>query len=115
VELPTASTRGWLDDPLDPRLTGQHRFPASGLGQKWIGGRLPREDVELVQGLAATSLRRCDEASRSLVHGDVSPYNFVFRGRSLAGVLDAAPVVGGPLFDLVTAFRPGQWMSASRR
>ena len=104
VELAMAGTCGWLDDPVDPRLSWQHRFLASGLGQEWIGDRLPREDFELVQDLAAASLQRGDEASRYLVHGDCGPYNVVFRGRTFAGVLDAAPVVGEPLFDLATAF-----------
>jgi aminoglycoside phosphotransferase (APT) family kinase protein len=57
-----------------------------------------------VQGLAAISLQRSSQSARYLLHGDCGPYNFVFRGRRLSGVLDAAPVLGEPLLDLATAF-----------
>jgi hypothetical protein len=107
VELVAASACGWLDEPADPRLTWQHRFLASGLGREWIGDRLPPGDFGLVQDLATISLERSSQKRAVPAPRRLRAVQLRLRGRRLSGVLDAAPVLGEPLFDLATTFTAG--------
>ena len=102
--LTEAGVGGWLAEPADPRLTWQYRFLQTGLRDEWLEGRLPADDLELVLELVRRSLEQTSSRPGYLLHGDCGPYNFVFRGRRLVGVIDAEPVLGEPLYDLASVF-----------
>lgn len=69
-----------------------------------IGDVLPEDDY--VRLIRQAERFRCFEEPDEvcLLHGDCGAHNFLFRDRALQGVIDPAPMIGPPLYDLLFAF-----------
>lgn len=68
-----------------------------------VHAHLPSDAAALVKELAASPHRHVD-GPLFLMHGDCGAHNFVFRDGRLVGVIDPAPMVGQPVFELAFAF-----------
>jgi hypothetical protein len=68
-----------------------------------VHAHLPSDAAALVKDLAASPDRHGD-GPLYLMHGDCGAHNFVFRDGSLVAVIDPAPMVGQPIFELAFAF-----------
>lgn len=63
---------------------------------------LGEDDFKLVQDLIQNQSNL--NLKPFLLHGDCGVHNFIFNGKELKGVIDASPVIGHPMYDLVYAF-----------
>ena len=97
---PPESGWGWADAPAD----SWQDFLSDEINeaQKWTGSRMDEADHQLVAELVG-KVGNYDE-SHFLLHGDCGFHNFIFNEQHLAGVIDPAPVIGDPVYDLVYAF-----------
>lgn len=68
-----------------------------------VHAHLPSDAAALVKDLAASPHRHAD-GPLYLMHGDCGAHNFVFRDGRLVAVIDPAPMVGEPIFELAFAF-----------
>ena len=68
-----------------------------------VHAHLPGDAAALVEEIAASPRRHAD-GPLYLMHGDCGAHNFVFRDDRLVGVIDPAPMVGEPIFELAFAF-----------
>ncbi|RFU61216.1 aminoglycoside phosphotransferase family protein [Peribacillus glennii] len=68
---------------------------------KIIDGRLDREDHNFISNLVKKIPK---DTKPYLIHGDCGVHNFIFNDGQLSGVIDPAPVIGDPLYDLIYAF-----------
>ncbi|MCE7793785.1 aminoglycoside phosphotransferase family protein [Salipaludibacillus sp. CUR1] len=91
---------GWADDPAD----SWQSFLLDEIGEAYeiINSRLVSNDHDFVFDL----VQKCSNERRKpfLLHGDCGVHNFIFKDGHLNGVIDPAPVIGDPLYDLIYAF-----------
>ncbi|WP_341201317.1 aminoglycoside phosphotransferase family protein [Planomicrobium okeanokoites] len=88
VDSPSASWRDFLRNEVS-------------YAQQSIGSLLGPSDHQLVAGL----VEKVDVKTEAyLLHGDCGFHNFIFNEGQLTGVIDPAPVIGAPAYDLVYAF-----------
>lgn len=99
VKFPSETGWGWMDSPS----ASWQDFLRNevGLAKETIGSSLGPADHQLVADL----VEKIDpNAEACLLHGDCGFHNFIFNAGQLTGVIDPAPVIGVPLYDLVYAF-----------
>lgn len=90
---------GWADDPADSWQSFLNsRFLEA---RKVIDSHLTHDDHNLVLHLIQ---KNNFAENRYLLHGDCGVHNFIFNDGQLNGVIDPAPVIGPPLYDLIYAF-----------
>ncbi|TCN20521.1 aminoglycoside phosphotransferase family protein [Mesobacillus foraminis] len=97
--IPDVVGWGWADQPAD----SWENFLINEIleAKKWIDSRLGRDDHDFVITLVK-KIRL--EIKPYLIHGDCGVHNFIFHEQQLCGVIDPAPVIGEPLYDLIYAF-----------
>jgi aminoglycoside phosphotransferase (APT) family kinase protein len=102
-----------LDEGADVRIVPPRTWPQF-LGDHVayrhaaLAAYVSAEDRRLVEQLARAN-RRAEAAALCLLHGDCGAHNFLFERRRahlgrLRAVIDPAPLVGHPIFDLAFAF-----------
>lgn len=92
----------WL--PAAGRSSWQHLLGRMMAGRRdQVHGQLPASAGSLVRSLASAPHRR-GEGPLHLMHGDCGAHNLVFRDGGLVAVIDPAPMVGEPIFELAFAF-----------
>ncbi|CAM3877820.1 phosphotransferase family protein [Alkalicoccus chagannorensis] len=69
--------------------------------QRVIGTHLEESDASFVRNLV---LQTSEKKEPHLLHGDFGVHNFLFHEGKLSGILDPAPVLGDPVYDVVYAF-----------
>lgn len=67
-----------------------------------LANYLSEVDFKLVQNLVQNQSELYVEPY--FLHGDCGVHNFIYKEGELTGVIDAAPVIGHPLYDLIYAF-----------
>lgn len=90
---------GWVDSPS----TSWREFLGNEVSyaKESIGSSLGPADHQFIAGLVV----KVDIKTEAyLLHGDCGFHNFIFTEGRLAGVIDPAPVIGIPVYDLVYAF-----------
>lgn len=90
---------GWVDSPSaswQDFLRNEVSY-----AQKAIGSLLGPADHQFIADLVG----KVEPNTESyLLHGDCGFHNFIFDEQNLVGVIDPAPVIGAPGYDLVYAF-----------
>ncbi|MCM3609882.1 aminoglycoside phosphotransferase family protein [Planococcus sp. MERTA32b] len=99
VKFPSESGWGWVDSPSaswQDFLRNEVSY-----AQKSIGSSIRPADHQLVADL----VEKIDPNAKAyLLHGDCGFHNFIFDDQHLVGIIDPAPVIGAPGYDLVYAF-----------
>ncbi|WP_020063349.1 phosphotransferase family protein [Bacillus sp. 123MFChir2] len=93
---------GWIDEPesswglfLHTRISEAYETMQS---------HLNNEDHQLIRNIVTNRLKRNNNDTPYLIHGDFGFHNFLFDDKQLVGVIDPTPVIGPPIYDLVYAF-----------
>lgn len=90
---------GWLDSPSSSWQAFLRNETSA--ARRGIGSLLGEDDHRLIADL----VEKLEPTGGSyLLHGDCGYHNFIFDEKKLTGVIDPAPVIGVPLYDLVYAF-----------
>lgn len=90
---------GWVDEPTNTwqAFLTNEVTEASHI----IGSRLTVKEHEAVKKLV---WEVCCGMSPYFIHGDLGFHNLIFKETHLNGVIDPAPIIGDPLYDLIYAF-----------
>lgn len=90
---------GWADSPV----TSWQNFLRNEINNahKVIGSQMDETDHQLVIKIVE---KIGIDTEAFLLHGDCGFHNFIFTDQELVGVIDPAPVIGDPIYDLVYAF-----------
>jgi aminoglycoside phosphotransferase len=93
---------GWCDEPVSQ----WQEFLSTRVrnAREAIGEHLTDADYALVHQLASLAHRTPDQHSAYLLHGDCGVHNFLTADGRLSGVIDATPVVGTTIYDLLYAY-----------
>ncbi|WP_409253365.1 aminoglycoside phosphotransferase family protein [Bacillus sp. SCS-153A] len=92
---------GWVDEPVptweDFILNRVEE------AKQTLAGHLKESDDELIGKLMKESSLNGSNTAY-LLHGDCGVHNFLIENGELSGIIDPAPVIGPPLYDLLYAF-----------
>ncbi|MFT4413645.1 aminoglycoside phosphotransferase family protein [Fredinandcohnia humi] len=99
--VPSVTGWGWADAPTDSwqAFLTTEVFEASEI----IGENLGKEDINYIERLVQQQ-NRYIAITPYLLHGDCGVHNFIFNKGRLCGVIDPTPIIGPPIFDLISAF-----------
>lgn len=99
--LPANMGWGWADEITD----SWQSFLLGELEEanKILDSYLEKGDYSLVLNLVKSS-KYGQDGEPFLLHGDCGVHNFIFSDGQLSGVIDPAPVIGDPLYEIVYAF-----------
>lgn len=98
-EAPLQTAWGWADS----QAASWREFLRNEINyaQNLIASLLGQADHQLIADL----VEKIDPNNKPyLLHGDCGFHNFIFTEQLLVGVIDPAPVIGDPFYDLVYAF-----------